>query len=492
MEELLRTLGYTIVGTVIQKRQSPDPRYYLGKGKVEETVDLIEELGPDVVIVNDEVLPNQRFNIEQILGIEVFDRIRIILEIFRERAVSEEAKLQVELAGLRYEIPWLRELIHQAKVGEHPGLLAGGEYGTRQHYTRGRRTERQIRQRLAVLERNRTVMRSNRHRKGFTLVGITGYTNAGKSTLFNALTDENVLVDDRMFATLSTTTRRFGKKQPLILLTDTIGFLEDLPPWMIKAFNSTMEEVFQSDFVVLVIDATDEVEEIIRKTETCFAIIAEGWKMNREISVGSGGRSWTDVEEGIDDDDQEEDVVSDGSSGINPPQAHGDNGAEGDAHNASGIIAVLNKIDLMNDLQINERLDALKRAFPDLNPLLVSADRGTGLMELRNRLTALYAATTGMESFQVRVPENDYSAPIIHWIHEHSIVHDQVSEDGWRILDLDVPAQYAMELRKRLEGVGEEVSSLLRVEDSSGPEGDDPCGHEAEKDHHDDCDHDRS
>ena len=398
IRELLRTLDVEVLETFYQNRPSPDPRSFIGKGKIEEIAEWIDEQPegskPDIIVVNGEVKPHQRFGIEQEIGIEAFDRIRVILEIFRKRAVSEEAKLQVELAGLRYEFPWIKELIHRTRVGEHPGLLGGGEYQTRQYFTRGRRRERHIRKLLEGLEKNRGLMRSNRHRKGFTTVSITGYTNAGKSTLFNALTNENVLVDDRMFATLSTTTRRFGTNQPRILLTDTIGFLENLPPWMIKAFNSTMEEVFRSDIVVLVMDGTDSEDEILRKVETCFGMIVD---LENAKNMGNAQTGRKHAGDGIDKRDQM-------------------------------IIGVLNKIDRMESSGIERTWEVVNREFPNMDMVRVSAREELGLDELRERIIRCHESLIEAETVHLFIPEDEGSASFINWLYEHTIVKGDNAE----------------------------------------------------------------
>jgi GTPase len=434
IEELLRTLGHEILETISQNRNSPDPRYFLGKGKVEEVADLVDDVvndptgihNPEVIFVNDELLPGQRFNIEHITKIDAWDRIRIILEIFKQRAVSEESKLQVELAGLRYEFPWIRELIHREKTGEHAGLQSGGEYQTHQYYTGGKRRERLIRMRLAVIERNREVMRSNRHRRGFVLASITGYTNAGKSTLFNALTEENVLVDDRMFATLATTTRRWGNRQPRILLTDTIGFIEDLPPWMIKAFNSTMEEVFRSDILILVIDVTDSHDEILRKVDTCLDMVSE-----ERLSGQDQGKN--------------QQHSSDSIQRIHP-------------EDGPIIIPVLNKIDLLDARGIGERMALLDDAFPELNILPVSAKIKGSITELENRLRAAHGEVIGVKPIRIRVPKQDEGWRFINWVHENLIVLDQTESTEWREYDLDVPIMGLENFRKRLgKAMGKEL-----------------------------------
>ena len=423
MEELLRTLNWTLVSTVGQTRPSPDPRYFLGRGKINElALTLSGELSGmhpdtptamhsnghaasfpdepgrmdvDLIIANAELQPNQRFNLEQTLHLEVYDRIRVILEIFRHRSVSEEARLQVELAALRYEIPWIREVVHQSRSRERPGWHAGGEYPTRQHIARAHRRQRQIQNRLSRLERNRGMMRSNRRRRGFLLASITGYTNAGKSTLFNALTASSVLVDDRMFATLSTTTRRFGYGDSGLLLTDTIGFLRDLPPWMVRAFNATMEEIHGSDVVILVLDGSEPVDEILGKTETCLTLLssppgpaARLLDIPGNEASGTTRGSWTGDENGWHPDAPGVPI-----SWHTPDPSPSTEGSQ--APNSASVpdtpflLAVLGKIDLLDDQTLGVRLDAIGQRFPGMEVFPVSVPSRVGLDLLREKLVSL-------------------------------------------------------------------------------------------------------
>jgi GTP-binding protein HflX len=370
MLELLRTLDFTLDNVFIQKRETPDTRTYLGKGKLTEIRGYLEGVEADIIVVNDETKPVQRLNLENELGLEVYDRIRIILEIFKERARSEEAKLQVELAALEYEGPWLKELIHKARLGEHPGLMAGGEYQVRQYFTQNTKRERVIKKRLMSIEHDRETKRQHRHREGFVLVAITGYTNAGKSTLFNALTEETVLVDDRMFATLSTTTRRLGAQQPKILLTDTVGFIVNLPPWLVEAFNSTMEEVFESDVVVLVVDGTDAKVEILRKVEACLDVIQTGQK--QQI-----------------------------------------------------VILALNKSDLPDPPDLKEKEDVLKKYFSQMRPLVISAEERSGLPELAEMLFEAQENILQTVLVELEVPDDDFTPPLVNWLYENAVVKEK-------------------------------------------------------------------
>jgi GTPase len=268
--QLAETLGYEILKTFIQHRTTPDVNYYIGCGKVDEIRDYINDTEEtiELIIVNGELKPSQWFALEKKLETNVYDRIRLILAIFEEHAERQEALLQVKLAQLQYERPYVRELIHRAKAGEHPGLMAGGEYQVDDYYEMIKRQSKKIREDLQKIRENRELQRQTRSQSGFYSVSLAGYTNAGKSSLMNLLSGEKVKVEEQLFSTLSTTTRSIASKnkesQIPILLTDTVGFIENLPSCIIDAFHSTLEEIELADVVVLVVDGS-EAQEVVEK-----------------------------------------------------------------------------------------------------------------------------------------------------------------------------------------------------------------------------------
>jgi len=406
MLELLRTLDATLDNVFIQKMERPNPKTYLGKGKLQEVRGYLENAEVDMIVVNDTTKPVQRLNMEKELNKEVYDRMRIILEIFQQRAQSEEAKLQVELAALEYEGPWLKELIHKSRMGEHPGLMAGGEYGVQQHYAQNTKRERVIKKRLRAIEKDRETKREHRHREGFILVAITGYTNAGKSTLFNALTHESVLVDDRMFATLSTTTRRLGDHQPKILLTDTVGFIENLPPWLVKAFNSTMEEVFESDIIVLVVDGTDHKDDIIRKAEACLDIIQTG--------------------------------------GLKQHQS---------------VLLALNKSDLQTQAELTAKEMMLTEHFKHMPLAVISAKSGEELSTISEMITEAQEDIVQTVMVNMLVPDDDFTPPLVNWLYENAVVKERVENGGEFRVKAVVPRRFL----KELEGKCNKLAVDLKI-----------------------------
>ena len=266
IEALLDSAGHRIVERVVQRRDHPDPQTFVGRGKLEEIRDrLMPEGGVTVVVFNGELRPTMHYHLEQELGVECYDRLRVLLELFAQRAATREAKLQVELALLHYEVPLLREWIHMADIGERPGFMAGGEQRVDAYYETVKRRMKKIKDELEVIRRERDVRRQLRRERGYHLVALAGYANAGKSSLLNALTKEHVVVDSHMFSTLSTTTRTLPGTRRRILLTDTVGFVDGVPFWMIEAFNATLEEIFEADLILLLVDAADPVAEIRRK-----------------------------------------------------------------------------------------------------------------------------------------------------------------------------------------------------------------------------------
>ena len=258
---LVDTAGADEAGRLTQRRDSPDHTWFIGKGKVEELRQLCLEVDADTVVFDNDLSPAQQFNLEKLLGRTALDRTAIILDIFGQNAHTLEGKAQVELALLRYRLPRLRRGV-KGNLSQQSGGI-----GTR---TRGKgetklETDRRtlakritrLEQELAGLHETRQLQRKSRNRSGLAAVTIVGYTNAGKSTLLNQLTDAGVLVEDRLFATLDPTTRRLSLPggEP-VLLTDTVGFVRRLPHGLIEAFKGTLEVASAADFLVHVVDGS--------------------------------------------------------------------------------------------------------------------------------------------------------------------------------------------------------------------------------------------
>ncbi len=280
MRALIESAGYLLVGEVVQRRARPDPKTFVGKGKLEELKEAVQETKAETVVLAGTLRPSQHYELEKVLGVQCFDRVRVILEIFTQRASSREAKLQVELAMLQYEIPILREWIHAGSLGERPGFMAGGEYRVDAYYETVKRKMTKVRRALEAVGQERAVRRDRRQERGFYQVSIAGYANAGKSSLFNALSGERVLVEDRLFTTLATTTRALHGVKKRILLTDTVGFVSDVPLWLVEAFHSTFEEVYASDLVLLLVDASDPLDEVQAKVRLAATTLTPGTSLD--------------------------------------------------------------------------------------------------------------------------------------------------------------------------------------------------------------------
>lgn len=285
LEHLSESLNYEVVKIFIQRQGKSRRPFYIGKGKIREIKDYLSEKNINFAIVNGMLTPSQWYNMEKELGIKVYDRVHLILDIFADRAKRKEAKLQVKLAYLRYEKPYIKELIQRIRAGEHPGFMGGGEYEIANYYEMIKRQIKKIKKELEKLERGREGHYKYRVKKGYYLVTIAGYTNAGKSSLLNKLTGENVEVEERLFSTLSTTTRIIKDERKPILVTDTVGFIRDLPHWLIDSFKSTLKGIALSDVVVLLVDASEEKEVIAEKMKVSIKEIM-GVNINQKILIG--------------------------------------------------------------------------------------------------------------------------------------------------------------------------------------------------------------
>jgi GTPase len=280
MRELLRTAGVEPVGELVQRRPAPDPRTYVGKGKLVELKKEVADSGAESLIVDDDLDPGQQRRLEDEFKLRVVDRTQLILDIFAQHAVTAEGKLQVELAQLEYNLPRMRGLWqHLERLGGGIGTRGPGETQLETDRRLARRRIGQLKRRLKNLERRRETQRKSRRRAETPVVALAGYTNAGKSTLLNALTDADVSVNDRLFETLDPTTRTFAQEGRRYLVTDTVGFIRRLPHQLVEGFAATLEETVRAELVLHVADAAasdERLDETIAAVESVLREIGAG------------------------------------------------------------------------------------------------------------------------------------------------------------------------------------------------------------------------
>src|SRR4051812_48034174 len=276
LRELLRTAGVASMAELVQRRQTPDPDTYFGKGKLEELKRALKEHDANLIAVDDELVPRQERNLEEAAGVPVIDRTAVILDIFAGHAHSAEGKLQVELAQLEYNLARMRGLwTHLERLGGGIGTRGPGE-------TQIETDRRLARDRIASLKRGlertkstRRTMRAERERAHLPTVALAGYTNAGKSTLLNALTGAEAGVAHRLFHTLDPMTRSFEIAGRSYLLTDTVGFIRKLPHQLVEAFAATLEETLRADLIVHVVDASAPEDELLAMVDAVEEVLAE-------------------------------------------------------------------------------------------------------------------------------------------------------------------------------------------------------------------------
>jgi GTP-binding protein HflX len=351
LKELLRTAGVAAAGELVQRREKPDPDRYLGRGKIAELKREVKYRDANLVACDDELAPRQERNLEAELGVPVIDRTAVILDIFADHAHTAEGKMQVELAQLEYNLARMRGLwTHLERLGA--GRMDGG-IGTRGPGESQIETDRRLardritalRRKLTRLERTRGVMRARREGTALPAIALAGYTNAGKSTLLNALTGAEAGVGERLFHTLDPTTRAFEQEGRRYLLTDTVGFIRKLPHQLVEAFKATLEETVLADLICQVVDGS-EPEDMRRESIAAVDSVLE------EIGAGEKPR-----------------------------------------------LLVMNKIDLLAE---DDRAE-LRMRHP--GAVLVSADTGEGLDQLRKRIAELM--TQNLTKVELLVPYED-------------------------------------------------------------------------------------
>jgi GTPase len=274
LRELARTALVDPIGALVQHRPRPERRTYLGKGKLEELKRSYRQSGAEVLLVDDELDPAQQRTLEDSLQARVVDRTQLILDIFAQHATSAEGKLQVELAQLEYNLPRMRGMWqHLERLGGGVGTRGPGESQLETDRRIARRRITLLRRRLKELSKQREVRRKERKRAEAPTVALAGYTNVGKSTLLNALTDAEVSVNDRLFETLDPTTRAFAHDGRTYLVTDTVGFIRRLPTQLVEGFAATLEETLVADLVLHVVDASAPDDRLDEQTRAVASVL---------------------------------------------------------------------------------------------------------------------------------------------------------------------------------------------------------------------------
>jgi GTP-binding protein HflX len=287
IQELAKAAGYSVEAVMTQK-QVIKSGYGVGVGKASELFELVSDNGSDTLIIDETMSSSQANNLAKVTHVEVIDRERLILNIFALRAATTEAKLQVQLAELRYEMPRARDVVRYSVKGERAGFSGMGETAVDVKFRALRHRMVTIRSKLASAGSNRVVQRKERLRLGDPLVSFAGYTSSGKTTLFNRLASETKEESPKLFTTLTTTTRaitRPGSKGK-VMLSDTVGFISRLPTYLVESFKSTLEELTYADLVLLVVDASESPESVSIKLGSCKDILGQlGVDPNRVLLV---------------------------------------------------------------------------------------------------------------------------------------------------------------------------------------------------------------
>jgi GTP-binding protein HflX len=385
---LVDAAGGEVVGRTQQRRRAPDPSTFVGKGKATAVGVEAKRLAADLIVCDDELTPRQQRGLEELLGIRVVDRSAVILDIFAKHARSKEGRLQVEVAQLEYMRPRLRGMwTHLERPGGGVGTRGPGETQLESDRRVVERRLLDLKERLRVVESQRERSRRSRTREGLFLAALVGYTNAGKSTLLNALTDADVLVADQPFATLDPTTRRsMLPNGTVVLVSDTVGFVNKLPPALIAAFHATLEELDDADLLLHVVDASHpNLHERMRVVDETLAAL----------------------------------------------------GLE-----AKPRLIVLNKADALRGAEGDALREALGAEFP--HAVFTSAITGAGIAELRDRLAAL--AARGWRKVAVRLPYS--AAALLQRIREHGALRRAEYNESGIDVEADVPPEVAAEVER--------------------------------------------
>jgi GTPase len=396
------------VGSLEQVRKR-DPRYQIGRGKTSELADLVNETGAEKIIFDNNLTPVQAYNLAKVTGLVVIDRFQLILEIFSRRASTYEAELQIQLASLRYELSKAKERVKLARMEEQPGFMGLGKYEVDVYFETVKRQISSIKEKLKKKQEERHLHRVRRAELGFSSISLAGYTNAGKSSLFNLLTEETVPVDNALFTTLSTTTRAVQFSKRKVLLTDTVGFIDRLPLQLVKAFHSTLEETVFSDLIILVVDLSEAKEEFERKLSCSLDTIQQ---------IGATGIP---------------------------------------------VVTALNKTDLLEEDELKRRIEYLKELAPNSVP--ISALKKTNVDSLKREITS-YLEGFVEASFSVKI--SDESMSLVSQLFDRAHVQKIEYEDETVNVVFRAIPWFADRVKGRVEKLGGTFKSEEKSEGESG------------------------
>jgi GTP-binding protein HflX len=387
------------VNSIEQVRQR-DARYQIGRGKTTELAEMAKTTGAEKIIFDNDLTTSQAYNLAKITGLHVIDRFQLILEIFSRRASTYEAELQIQLATLRYELSGAKERVKLAKIEEQPGFMGMGKYEIDVYYETVKRQISSTKDKLKKKQEERELHRIRRTELGFSSISLAGYTNAGKSSLFNLLVDEAVPVDNAPFTTLSTTTRAVEFNKRKVLLTDTVGFIDRLPLKLVRAFHSTLEETIVSDVIILVVDLSEPKKSIKSKLSCSLDTIQQ---------IGAIGIP---------------------------------------------IVTALNKIDLLQEDELKLRIDYIKDLAP--NPIPVSVLTKTNIDLLNQEITRFLEGFVEA-SFSVKI-NNDSLALVSELFNQVHVQNVNYEGDLVKVVFRAIP-WFTDRIKGRIKKLGGEFKS---------------------------------
>jgi len=390
---LSEAAGYTVLKEFHQARHS-DSAFCLGRGRAEEIAEEARTYQPIKIIFNNRLKPIQKYNLTKIFAAEVMDRFQLILEIFTKRAGTVEAKYQIELAKLQYELPMARENVKLARTGELPGFHGLGKYQVDVYTLMIKKRISYLKKQLEEISERKSRNRIQRKKEALFSIALSGYTFAGKTTLFNLLAKETLPIGTSLFTTVSTTTRSVMISERKVLLSDTVGFIDNLPHLLVESFYSTLDEVALADRVILVLDASEPPAEFSRKLKTCISTLTE-------IGVFS-----------------------------------------------NSIIPILNKADISQDI---DNYVTIVDALLGAKPFKISAKTGEGVSELIDGIKAILPI---YQLVRLKVPLSPSSSSLVSWAFDEADVKWIKYDNNSVSLEVSINPPFIANLKSLLTGVG--------------------------------------